>query len=76
MSAIKGIDGVDSGTLYRLADHVKSYVNSQQINHNANQELEVLNALYEAEQVTGNGDPQRKLAYGRRLEKLQKLIGD
>ena len=77
LAAIKGMDGVDSGILYRLADHAKSYIDSQQIRHCANQELEVLNALNDAEQVSGkNSDPAKRMAYGRRVEELKKLIGD
>ena len=77
LAAIKGMDGVDSGILYRMAAHAKSYIDSQQIRHCANQELEVLNALNAAEAVTGNGgDATKRMAYGRRVEELKKIIGD
>lgn len=78
MTAVKSMQKVDRGLLERLESHVKSYVNSQDVKHNANQSLECLNALSHAESVTaGNGgDPSKRLAMGRKMEELKKIIGE
>ena len=75
VKAIKSAEGVGKTLLHRFEQHMNSFVNSEQVKHNANQELECLNVLHDAEQVTGNTDPQRKLAYGRRKQELEKLAG-
>ena len=78
MTAFKDMEKVDRGLIDRMQAHVSSYTDNQQIKYNANQSLECLTALYEAEAVTSQngGDPANRLAMGRKMEELKKIIGD